>query len=116
MQTFLSNPTAIIVALIMGVFFLAPMGIPHFGTCVDIGGSRAGTISGIMNFCGQLTAFFFVTVFGKLIDASHGFSLPVYILAAVLLSSSFLWFVVDPSKPLVVKEDAEAFPTELALT
>ena len=94
-----------IIRIIVGVLFISPVSIPSFGTCVDIGGSRAGTVSGIMNFCAQLTSFFLVTVFGKLIDASHGFSLPVYILVTSLLVCSFLWFVVDPSKPLAVDEE-----------
>jgi sugar phosphate permease len=108
MQTFISNHVTIIAVLIIGVFFLSPMGIPSYGTCVDIGGHRAGTVSGIMNFCAQMASFFFVTLFGKLADTSHGFSLPVYILATVLLVCSFLWFVVDPSKPLVEDEEVRS--------
>lgn len=116
MQTLVSDHTAIIVTLIIGVFFLSPMGVPAYGTCVDIGGSRAGTVSGIMNFWAQLTSFFFVTVFGKLIDASHGFSLPVYILVGLLLVCSFLWFAVDPSKPLEINENRVPLPADMALT
>jgi ACS family glucarate transporter-like MFS transporter len=76
---------------------------------VDIGGGRAATVSGIMNFCGQFTAFLFVLFFGKVVDAL-GFAIPVYILAAVLLLGALLWFFVDPSKPLVVTENEKARP------
>jgi len=115
-QTFISNHMTIITVLTIGVFFLSPMGIPAYGTCVDIGSHRAGTIAGIMNFFAQLTSFLFVVVFGKLVDASEGFRLPVYILAAVLLLCSFGWFLVDPSKPLLGDEDAksvEKMPNQL---
>lgn len=111
-QTFISDHTTIIIALTIGVFFLSPMGTPAYGTCVDIANHRAGTIAGIMNFCAQLTSFLFVVVFGKLVDASRGFSLPVYILATVLLLCSFVWFLVDPSKPLVMDENAKSVLVE----
>jgi sugar phosphate permease len=114
-QTFISNHSTIIIAIIIGVIFLSPINVSSFGTCVDIGGNRAGTVSGIMNFCAQVTSFLFVTVFGNLIDVTHGFSLPVYILASVLLSCSFIWFLVDPSKPLFVDEELKSVLVEPAL-
>lgn len=51
-------------------------------------------------------------MFGKLADTS-GFSLPVYILIMALIAGAFLWFAVDPSRPLVVNEKTESLPTEL---
>jgi ACS family glucarate transporter-like MFS transporter len=103
-QTFASNHTLISVAFIIGISFYSSIGIPSYGTCVDIGGGRAATIAGTMNFCGQFTAFLFVTFFGKLVDIS-GFNFPVYILVVILIAGALLWFLVDPSKPLVVDEE-----------
>jgi len=106
---FNSNHIIISVLFIIGITFYSSIGIPSYGTCVDIGGSRAATVSGIMNFCGQFTAFLFVLFFGKIVDAL-GFAVPVYMLAVALLTGSLLWFFVDPSKPLVMNENAKARP------
>lgn len=113
-QALTSNHTVIIAALIIGISVYSLIGIPSYGTCVDIGGNRAATVAGTMNFCGQSAAFLFSIIFGKLAD-SAGFSLPVYILIAALLLGAFLWLAVDPSKPLVVNENAEAVSTDPVL-
>ena len=111
-QMFTSNHALIMALFITGLSFYSSIGIPSYGTCVDISGSRAATISGTMNFCGQFTAFLFVTFFGKLVDASNGFSLPVYILVAILFTGALLWFLVDPSKPLLTDEERKSVLTE----
>ena len=108
-QMFTSNHALIMALFITGLSFYSSIGIPSYGTCVDISGSRAATISGTMNFCGQFTAFLFVTFFGKLVDVSNGFSLPVYILVAILFTGAMLWFLVDPSKALMTDEETGNF-------
>ncbi|HEY6064465.1 MAG TPA: hypothetical protein VIV35_12690 [Chitinophagaceae bacterium] len=70
-------------------------------TCIDIGGSRAGTVAGIMNFFGQTGAFFLAITFGKVADIANNFNPPVLALAAILVTGSILWIFVDPSKPLL---------------
>ena len=100
-QTFTSNHGVIIGLMIIGAFFQAIHGIPAFSVCVDIAGSRAATVSGIMNFCGQLAAFLIVILFGRIVDLSHSFNVPLYIISAALLCGGFLWLVVDPATQLV---------------
>ena len=114
-QAITSNHTIIMTALIIGISFYSLVAIPFFGTCVDIGGNRAATISGTMNFCGQGAAFLFSVIFGKMADTT-GFSLPVYILITALIVGAFLWYFVDPSKPLVVKDNTAPVLAGLALT
>jgi len=111
-QPLASNHMIISLLFITGIAVYSSIGIPSYGTCVDIGGSRAATVSGIMNFCGQFTAFLFVLFFGKIVDAL-GFAVPVYLLAVALLTGSLLWFFVDPSKPLVVHEKANPVLNQL---
>lgn len=105
---FLSNPAGITVSLIVGYTFFSAHGPAFFATCVDIGGNKVGTVAGTMNFCGQLGAFFLAMTFGKLVDATHNFEVPIFVLAAVLFIGCLLWLLVDPSKPLVVEKKTNA--------
>jgi MFS transporter, ACS family, glucarate transporter len=114
-QALTSNHTMIMVTLIIGISFYSLVAIPFFGTCVDIGGNRAATISGTMNFCGQSAAFLFSIIFGRMADKT-GFSLPVYILIAALIAGAFLWYFVDPSKQLITKDQTPSTLAEFALT
>jgi MFS transporter, ACS family, glucarate transporter len=100
------NNTLIIASLILAHFFYAPAVITFFSTCVDIGRDNATTIAGIMNFFGQLGAFFMVIVFGKIVDITHNFSAPLYIIAAVLFAGCLLWLFIDPAKPLMAERNS----------
>jgi sugar phosphate permease len=106
--TFLSDTTSVAICLITGYVFFVGTGSAFYSTCVDIGGSHAGTVTGIMNFCGQVGAFFLALSFGKIADATHSFEVPVLVLATVMGIGCLLWLVIDPSKPLVeLKESSE---------
>jgi MFS transporter, ACS family, glucarate transporter len=74
--------------------------ITAFSTCVDIGGSRAGTVAGIMNFAGQTGAFFLSVVFGKIADLVHNYNTPVLLIAGILVLGSFIWLCIDPTKKI----------------
>ena len=50
-----------------------------FAVCTDIGRNNAGTVSGAMNFCGQMGAFFLAIVFGQMVDATHHVNRPLYV-------------------------------------
>jgi cyanate permease len=75
--------------------------ITAFSTCVDIGGSKAGTITGIMNCAGQTGALFLSLVFGKIADVVHNYNTPVLLIAGILLLGSFCWLGVDPTEKIV---------------
>jgi len=92
------------ITLIVGHLFFAANGIVSFATCVDIGGSNAGTVAGIMNFFGQMGGFFLSVSFGKIADLANNFSVPVFVLAGVLLTGSLLWFLVDPRKQVILED------------
>ena len=98
-----SNTVVAASLFIGGFFFFSFNGTASFSTCIDIGGSRAGTVAGIMNFFGQTGAFVLAITFGKVADMAHNFNTPMLVLAAVLIAGSFLWIFVDPSKPLLLK-------------
>ncbi|HKH61336.1 MAG TPA: MFS transporter [Flavitalea sp.] len=69
-----------------------------FATCIDIGRSRAGLVAGAMNFAGQLGAFFLAIAFGKIVDSTGNYNLPLYFIAIVLFLSSLLWLRINPEQ------------------
>jgi MFS transporter, ACS family, glucarate transporter len=74
--------------------------IVAFSTCVDIGGSRAGTMAGLMNFAGQSGSFFLSVIFGKIADAAHSYNTPVLLIAVMLIAGSVFWMGIDPTKKI----------------
>lgn len=92
----------VIISLYAGQLLYSFIPVVSFATCVDIGGNRAATVAGIMNFFGQMGAFFLAIVFGKMADLTQSYTIPLFIVAAVLLVGSLAWLFIDVSKPLVV--------------
>jgi len=62
-----------------------------YAVCADIGRNNAGTVTGAMNFFGQMGAFFLALIFGQMVQASHRFDYPVYVVAAVLIAGCRRW-------------------------
>jgi sugar phosphate permease len=75
-----------------------------YAVCTDIGRNNAGTVTGAMNFFGQMGAFFLAIIFGKIVDATQSFDYPLYVLASVLLTGCLLWLAVDPLKQVSLKD------------
>jgi nitrate/nitrite transporter NarK len=71
-----------------------------YAVCVDIGRNNAGTVTGAMNFFGQMGAFFLAIVFGKIVDTTHNFNYPLILLAGVLFAGCLLWLAIDATKHL----------------
>ena len=71
-----------------------------YAVCVDIGRNNAGTVTGAMNFCGQMGAFFLAILFGKIVQVTHNFNDPLFLLAAVSGTGCLLWLAIDPTKEL----------------
>jgi sugar phosphate permease len=91
------NPTAATL-LAVGMAF-KDLTLPvAFAVCVDVGRSRAGTVAGAMNTFGQLGAFFLAVLFGKIVTATGNYNAPLYLIAGLLLCSSLLWLVIDPTQ------------------
>ncbi len=98
-----TNNTLVIISLITAHFFYASNVITFFSSCVDIGGNKAALVAGIMNFFGQLGAFFMAIMFGKIVDVTNNFSAPLYAIAGVLFAGGLLWLFIDPSKKLIAE-------------
>jgi len=96
------NNVLVVICLYSGLLFYPFNVIVSFATCVDIGSNRVGTVVGIMNFFGQTGAFFLAIVFGKIVDVTHSFNAPLFVVAAVLFTGSMLWLWVNPFKSIDV--------------
>jgi MFS transporter, ACS family, glucarate transporter len=98
-----TSRSVVVTSLIVAHFFYLPSMVTSFATCVDLGGDNAGTVAGIMNCFGQLGAFFMALVFGKIVDVTHSFATPLFVLSCVLFAGCLFWFFIDAGKPLTVE-------------
>jgi len=76
-----------------------------YAVCTDIGRNNAGTVTGAMNFFGQMGAFFLAIIFGKIVDVTHNFNDPLVVVALVMLTGSLLWLRIDPLKQVSFQEE-----------
>ncbi|MEO6453602.1 MAG: MFS transporter [Ginsengibacter sp.] len=74
-----------------------------YAVCSDIGRNNAGTVTGAMNFFGQMGAFFLALMFGKIADVTHNFNYPLFVVAFVMLTGCVLWLAIDPTKQLNIQ-------------
>jgi sugar phosphate permease len=73
-----------------------------YAVCADIGRNNAGTVTGAMNFFGQIGGLAVSLFFGKIADAMHNFNYPLYLVAAVSLAGGLLWLTIDPTRQLKI--------------
>jgi len=97
---FTANNHIVIACLIVTHFFYLPSVISSFATCVDLGRENTGTITGIMNFFGQLGSFSLAVYFGRMAQISHGFKMPLIALSLILLVGGILWLFINPAVSL----------------
>lgn len=71
-----------------------------YAACTDIARNNAGTVTGAMNFFGQMGAFFLAIMFGKIADITDSFQYPLFIVAFVMLAGAVLWRAIDPLKQI----------------
>jgi len=96
------NPVPVTVGFVLADFCLVCIVLTCFSTCIDIGGDRVSTITGFMNFYGQAGSFLMSILFGKIVDLTHNYEAPQYLMAALLFVGGLCWFWIDASKKIVV--------------
>jgi ACS family glucarate transporter-like MFS transporter len=99
------NNTVLVGCFIAGFACQLILGVAAFGVCIDIGGNHAGTVAGVMNCIGQMGAFFLAIVFGKIVDTTHSFNAPLFVISGLLFIGSLLWLLVDPTKKLILENN-----------
>ena len=67
----------------------------------DVGGDRVSTITGLMNFIGQSGSFLMSIVFGKIVDLTHNYEAPQFLMTALLFIGGICWFGIDASKKII---------------
>lgn len=90
--------------LIAGNFSFAFGVMVSYAVCTDIGRNNAGTVTGAMNFSGQLGAFLLAVVFGRMVQVTHHFDQALYVVAFVLFAGCLLWLGIDPEKPIPLQK------------
>jgi MFS transporter, ACS family, glucarate transporter len=95
-----TNHFLVSASLISAYFFLPPVTLTSFATCIDIGGDRAATIAGIMNFFGQTGSFAMGVIFGKIVDLTHSFEAPQLVMVCILIICGLCWMKIDASKKI----------------
>ena len=95
-----TSNTITAVCLILSNFSFSFGVMSSYAVCSDIGRNNSGTITGAMNFCGQMGAFFLAIIFGKVIDLTGNFDVPLFVVFAVELTGCLLWLAINPTKPL----------------
>ena len=93
-----SNHLIVALSLLAAHFFQPPIVTNSFSSCVELGGDRAGTIAGIMNFFGQTAAFLMSVFFGKIVDLSGSFDTPQFLMVGILLVGALLWIRIDVTR------------------
>jgi MFS family permease len=71
-----------------------------YGTCIDIGGNASGTVTGAMNFAGQIGAFLLALLFGKVADLTHSLNKPLFALGLLACAGALLWRIIDPEQEI----------------
>ena len=71
-----------------------------WGTCLDIGGRRAGAVSGAMNTSGQVGAILSPILVAFVVQRFSNWSAPLYLTGSLFLLGALAWLWVDPTKPV----------------
>jgi ACS family glucarate transporter-like MFS transporter len=88
--------TVILLSLVYGGITFQQSGV--FGVCLDIGGSHAGSIVGLMNTSAQVGGFVSSLAYGYIVARFHSFDAPFVPMAAVLFIGMLCWLRIDSSK------------------
>lgn len=71
-----------------------------WATCLDIGGSAAGVVSGTMNSLGQVGGALAPWLIGMMVDRTGSWQPPLLVSSAYYLASALLWLLIEPDRRL----------------
>ena len=86
--------------LVVANFFYCFGIMVSYAVCSDIGKNNTGTVTGAMNFFGQMGGFLLSISFGTIAESLNNLHYPLYLVAGVLLVGALLWFSIDPKKQI----------------
>jgi MFS transporter, ACS family, glucarate transporter len=98
--TFVDAPTTAAVLIALGGgssnFLLGAA----WGTCLDIGGRRSGSVSAAMNTSGQIGSILSPILVASVVQRFSNWSAPLYVTGVLFLFGALCWVWVDPTKPV----------------
>jgi sugar phosphate permease len=101
LSSIIPNPWAAMVVMGLAGFCNDLVMPTSWGTCMDIGGKFAGTISGSMNMMGNAGGALAALVAGYILGwTGHNWNMVLYVAAAVYLAGTFCWLFLDPVTPI----------------
>ena len=71
-----------------------------WGTCVDIGGRRSGSVSAAMNTAGQVGAILSPILVAQVVRTFSQWSAPLYLSGTLFLLGALCWLWIDPTTPV----------------
>ncbi len=71
-----------------------------WGTCLDIGGRRAGSVSAAMNTSGQIGSILSPILVASIVQRFSNWSAPLYLTGVLFLFGAVCWIWVDPTTPV----------------
>jgi MFS transporter, ACS family, glucarate transporter len=102
-MTMTRDHTAVVILSSLG-FGVADLMLPAaWAVCLDIGRDHAGVVTGVMNTAGQFGGFTCSVLFGYLVEATANYNLPVWIVAAMVMTAALLFLRIDPTRKLPIE-------------
>jgi MFS family permease len=74
-----------------------------WSVCLDVGRKYAGIVTGCMNTVGNIGGAIAPLVVGYAVKSWESWTLPFYIMAAVLVFGAVMWLLVDPRKSVLLE-------------
>jgi len=97
----LSRGHATVVVLSSLGFGVADLMLPaSWAVCLDIGGTHAGVVTGVMNTAGQLGGFVCSVLFGYVVAATGNYQAPVWVVAGMVMTAAALFTRIDAGRRL----------------
>ncbi len=91
---------AAIILLTAGLFVLDFLVPTAWAVCLDVGQNHAGAVTAVMSTAGQAGGFVCTVLFGYIATSTGSYDAPLFVIAAMLMASSLLFWFIDASKPL----------------
>jgi nitrate/nitrite transporter NarK len=105
----LANPVATMIAMGFASFCNDLVMPGSWGSCMDVGGKYAGTLSGAINMLGNFGGAVSPTAIGFILHrTNNNWDMAFYVSAAVYFCGSFFWLLLDPVTPLDAAEKSAA--------
>jgi ACS family glucarate transporter-like MFS transporter len=98
--TFMASPVLAAVLISLGGASSNFLLGAAWGTCIDIGRSRAGALSAAMNTSGQVGSLLSPLLVAQVVRHFSNWSAPLYLTGLLFILGSSCWAWIDPTRPV----------------